>query len=108
MRRAGGIRETRERVGGWSHEASRFRHSLKGRRWVRSGGGSGRIDVASVRAGASTKGTTAQGAGAEDAAESRRAAAGAAARAAQAEFLALDQGVPEGPGGECQDGLPDR
>src|SRR5436309_9385657 len=103
MRRAGGIRETRERVGGWSHEASRFRHSHKGRPCVRSGGGSGRIDVASVRAGASTKGTaaTAQGAGAEDAAESRRAAAGAAARAAQAEFLALDQGMPEGPGGEC-------
>src|SRR5262245_63851419 len=103
MRRAGGIRETRERVGGCSHEASRFRHSHEGRPCVRGGGGSGRIDVASVRAAAASTEGTAQGAGAEDAAaESRRAAAGTAARAAQAEFLALDQGMPEGAGGECQ------
>src|SRR5262245_65178912 len=111
MRRAGGNPEARERVGGWSHEASNFRYISQERACVRGVGGSERADVASVRPGPGAERAAAatEGARSEDAAEGwRSSAATATGRATEAEFLALDQSVSEGPGGKRQGGLPDR
>src|SRR5882724_7163321 len=106
MRRAGGNPETRERVGGQSHEASNFRHSNQGCACGGGGGSSRLADVASVRPGPGAE-STAQGTRSKDAAEGWRGAATAAGRATQAEFLALDESVSEGPGGKREGGLPD-